>query len=225
MASVIPFGQPILVGHHSEKKDRNYRARFQAKYGKSCQASQKADYYSAKAATVGTGGIASDDPEAISKLKAKLATLEAKQITMKEANKAIRKNDDQALSALGFTSEQIAALQKPDFCGRTGFADYQLTNNGAEIRRVKKRISGLECLYHAEPVNYESEDFNVYVDNGRIRIVFHGGKPGEEARRLVDESGFNWSRRCEEWLRKPSQNALYQTRILIKQLQQLDTIY
>ena len=25
--SVIPFGQPILIGHHSEKRDRNYRRR------------------------------------------------------------------------------------------------------------------------------------------------------------------------------------------------------
>ena len=25
MASIIPFGQPILVGHYSEKRDRNYR--------------------------------------------------------------------------------------------------------------------------------------------------------------------------------------------------------
>ena len=25
MASVIPFGQPILVGHHSEKGDRAFR--------------------------------------------------------------------------------------------------------------------------------------------------------------------------------------------------------
>lgn len=25
MSSVIPFGQPILVGHHSENSDRNYR--------------------------------------------------------------------------------------------------------------------------------------------------------------------------------------------------------
>ncbi len=27
MAAVIPFGQPILIGHHSEKRDRNYRGR------------------------------------------------------------------------------------------------------------------------------------------------------------------------------------------------------
>lgn len=27
MAEVIPFGQPILVGHHSERRDRNYRSK------------------------------------------------------------------------------------------------------------------------------------------------------------------------------------------------------
>ena len=29
-AEGIPFGQPILVGHHSERRDRNYRARIAA---------------------------------------------------------------------------------------------------------------------------------------------------------------------------------------------------
>jgi len=35
MADVIPFGQPILVGHHSEQRDRNYRAKINRKYEKS----------------------------------------------------------------------------------------------------------------------------------------------------------------------------------------------
>ena len=30
MASVIPFGQPILVGHHSERRDRSYRDRIRS---------------------------------------------------------------------------------------------------------------------------------------------------------------------------------------------------
>lgn len=29
MGSIIPFGQPILVGHHSENKDRRFRDRIQ----------------------------------------------------------------------------------------------------------------------------------------------------------------------------------------------------
>ena len=34
MASIIPFGQPILVGHYSEKRDRNFRAKIEAKHRK-----------------------------------------------------------------------------------------------------------------------------------------------------------------------------------------------
>ncbi|MNQ93662.1 hypothetical protein D3C85_1091420 [compost metagenome] len=56
MASVIPFGQPILVGHHSEQCDRNYRNRIHATYGKSFQLQDKANHYEAKAASVGTWG-------------------------------------------------------------------------------------------------------------------------------------------------------------------------
>lgn len=34
MGDAIPFGQPLLVDHHSYKRDRNYRARMVAKYDK-----------------------------------------------------------------------------------------------------------------------------------------------------------------------------------------------
>ena len=34
MASAIPFGQPILVGHHSEGRDRRYRDRIHNTFGK-----------------------------------------------------------------------------------------------------------------------------------------------------------------------------------------------
>ena len=42
MGSVIPMGQPILVGHHSEKRDRNYRARIDTNYRKGYEAGEKA---------------------------------------------------------------------------------------------------------------------------------------------------------------------------------------
>jgi hypothetical protein len=37
MADVIPFGQPILVGHYGEKGDRNYRKRIDNKFGQKCK--------------------------------------------------------------------------------------------------------------------------------------------------------------------------------------------
>lgn len=51
MSSVIPMGQPILVGHHSEKRDRNYREKIHNTYGKSFELQDKAAYYKEKAET------------------------------------------------------------------------------------------------------------------------------------------------------------------------------
>jgi hypothetical protein len=49
MASVIPFGQPILVGHHSEGSDSSYRKRVENTQRKSFEAAEKAAYYQDKA--------------------------------------------------------------------------------------------------------------------------------------------------------------------------------
>lgn len=51
MASVIPFGQPILVGHHSEKRDRNYRNKIHNTFGKAFAEQDKAIYYGQRAET------------------------------------------------------------------------------------------------------------------------------------------------------------------------------
>lgn len=45
MAEIIPLGQPILVGHYSEKSDRRYRERMQNKMFKGCEEFKKAEYY------------------------------------------------------------------------------------------------------------------------------------------------------------------------------------
>lgn len=62
-----------------------------------------------KIRSVGTGGISSDDPQAVEKLEAKLATLEKHQEMMKAANAAIRMKDpakgDAKLAELGYTPE------------------------------------------------------------------------------------------------------------------------
>ncbi len=88
MAAFIPFGQPILVGHHSEGRDRRFRNRIHDTFGKSLKAQEQAEYYSDKAETIANNrAIFSDDPDAIQKLKDKLACIEAAQAYMKVANK------------------------------------------------------------------------------------------------------------------------------------------
>ncbi|MBQ2175374.1 MAG: DUF3560 domain-containing protein [Alphaproteobacteria bacterium] len=71
MISAIPMGQPILVGHHSEMRDRRYRQRAWDKMDKAYQLSKKSDYYADKAGSVGTAGISADDANAIAKLAQK----------------------------------------------------------------------------------------------------------------------------------------------------------
>ena len=41
MSEAIPFGQPILIGHHSETRDRNYRARISKKMDAAVAAQKK----------------------------------------------------------------------------------------------------------------------------------------------------------------------------------------
>ena len=98
-ATGIPFGQPILVGHHSEGRHRAAIKRADNAMRKSIDEGKRAKELRGKAAAVGTGGISSDDPDAIDKLKTKLADLELSQANMKAANRVVRKWNKKGVSA------------------------------------------------------------------------------------------------------------------------------
>lgn len=93
--------------------------------------------------------IRSDDPEAITKLQAQIDACEIRQLAMKAANKVVKGKkltDAEKVSALnkqGIDSNTAWGLLSPDFCGRVGFPSYELTNNSANMRRMKLRIEGL----------------------------------------------------------------------------------
>lgn len=206
MAEAIPFGQPILVGHHSEKRDRNYRAKIDNNFRRGFEASEKADYYTQKAASVGAGGISSDDPEAVTKLRDKLAGLQQLQARMKAANAAIRKGgtDDEKIArlvAVGLNEMPAREALKPDFMGRIGFPDYALTNNNANIRRIKQRIEQLEVAANAQPsAPQQFAGFKIVEDDNRVQIVFPG-KPAAEVRAVLKSNGFKWSPSRNAWVR------------------------
>ena len=178
LASQIPFGQPILVGHHSEGMHRRHVKKIEGAMDKSVAADDKAKYYEGRvAAAENNRAISGDDPDALQKLEAKLADLERLQTTMREANKAIRKNDDDRLRELGLSDEQIGKLKEPDFCGRIGFPDYALTNNNANIKRVKKRVEEMKAREGQETREWELAGGVTLIDNveaNRVQLVFPG---------------------------------------------------
>lgn len=225
MASVIPFGQPILIGHHSEKRDRNYRERISNTMRKSCELQNKADYYESKAARVGTGGISSDDPDAVTKLQKKLANLEKSQETMKACNKIIKKYSDEEtrvseLMKVGITEAQAREVLRPDCFGGIGFASYALQNNNAEIRRIRGRIDDLNKIKkNIEFTQEEYESFSYQVDNEENRIMFiFPGKPDEEIRTVLKRNAFKYSPTRNAWVRKITNNALYDARTVKEKL-------
>lgn len=202
MASVIPFGQPILVGHYSEKSDRRYRERIYGHMRKWIDLDNYARELERRAESVGTAGISSGDPEAVLKLKAQVARLEEKQEKMKQVNRAIRAGNDEDLRLMGLSDAIIAKLRTPDFLGRVGFADYELKNNNANIRRIKQRIAQLEQASQAEAKEIQGDGFKVEESPEENRILFFfDDKPAEEIRRLLKQSGFKWSPTRGAWVR------------------------
>ncbi|MES2208497.1 MAG: DUF3560 domain-containing protein [Pseudomonadota bacterium] len=221
MSSCIPFGQPILVGHHSERRDRNFRSRIHNTYGKSFALSDKASYYEGKAASVGSGGISSDDPEAIQKLKAELSDCEALQDRMKKVNACIRKNNREGLKALGYSEQGIESLFKPDFCGRIGFAAYQLSNNNANMRRIKLRIQDLEKRAKREDKEEEGNGYTYREDTAENRVMFiFDGKPDEATRGVLRKHTFKWSPSRGAWVRQLNNAGLYAAQQIRKILDQ-----
>lgn len=205
MASAIPFGQPILVGHYSEKSDRAYRDKIVNTDHRAYEASKTADYYKDKAASVGTGGISSDDPEAVQKLTAKLEKLQKLQERMRLANKAIRKDDRQALKDIGFSEKEIVDLYTPNFLGGLGFASFQLSNNNAEIRRLEKRLKNLQIKQTSAPVTETHENYVYKEEDNRCQFVFNG-KPSDTVRTLLKRFSFKWSPSRGAWVRQLTRN-------------------
>lgn len=151
-----------------------------------------------KIRSVGTGGISSDDPQAVEKLEAKLAALEKHQEMMKAANAAIRMKDpakgDAKLAELGYTPEDIAKLREPDFCGRIGYPAYALQNNNANIRRIRGRIAELKKRTESTPEGWEFDGGRVVVNTteNRLQVIFDG-KPDADVRTELKGEGFRWA--------------------------------
>ncbi|MCU7888866.1 MAG: DUF3560 domain-containing protein [Candidatus Thiodiazotropha sp. (ex Lucinoma aequizonata)] len=228
----IPMGQPILVGHHSEARHRKTLDKSWDLLGKSVALDSEADKLESRAAGVGTGDIASNDPEAIEKLKEKLAGLERSQETMKTVNKIVRAakltDEEKAaeIVAAGLLSEAKAVeILKGDHCGCVGFASYSLSNNNAEINRIKKRIEGLESLRNSAPLEFENDDFSMSLDNGRVCIEFSGGKPSDDVWAMLRGSAFKWSRYQGAWVRKATGNGVAEARRLLERLKAVEVMY
>ena len=187
---------------------------------KSINADKQADELERRANAVGTGGISGLDEEALPKLKEKLARLESNQELMKNANKQYKFGGFDAVTVL---SDEIkkelasAPFFNPD---RPLFEGYSLSNNLANIHRIKDRISTLEKtqLLTEKSENYKSDNLEMIYDDARIQFIFDG-KPADEVITLLKRAAFKWSPSRTAWVRQLTPNAIHAARCLIKDLE------
>ncbi len=134
----IAPGQPILVGHHSEKKHRKLIKRAQDDIRRSIEEDNKSKFYKERAITAENSKVIySDDPQAINKLKEKLERLENER-----ANIKAREHSTWELTNIGATiretRKRIERLEKLD---NIDFKEINLENgkviHNKEINRIQ----------------------------------------------------------------------------------------
>ena len=201
---LIPPGQPILVGHHSERHHRRDLDKIDRNMRKSIEAGEKSAYYSSRAASAASNhAISSDDPDAVEKLEAKLAKLQAAQERDKELNAWYRKHKTMK-GCPGITGEDAASADAQLAEMREGIRRpvpaWQLSNRNGEIKRIKDRLAQLRRVDEMEHTEIEFDGGTIISneDVNRVQILFDE-KPDEATRSKLKSNGFRWSRTEGAW--------------------------
>ncbi len=166
-----------------------------------------------KIRSTGMGGISADDPQAIQKLEAKLEKLQASQDTMKAVNAYYRKH--KTLDGCPNLSAERIEKMKAEMSSQWHIEDkpypsWALSNNNAEIRRVKGRIAELTKKQETAYAGWEFDGGTVEMnrEDNRLQIFFEE-KPDEKTREALKENGFRWSPKAGAWQRQLNDNAIY----------------
>jgi hypothetical protein len=213
IGNAIPFGQPILVGHHSEKRHRRHIARIDSLMRRCIDEQKQADECERRAAAVGTGGISREDPEAVVKLKAQIEGAEKLRDEMKAANKAFKKSPTVEAIPEHLRAKALANF-KFSWCKDRPFPPFEITNLGANIRRMKARVEELS----REPQKFddiEGEGFRIWNDADEFRVcVKFEKRASSDVCRTLKTYGFRWSPTRSVWMRQNTASGFYAAKMV-----------
>ncbi|MPN48640.1 hypothetical protein SDC9_196251 [bioreactor metagenome] len=128
-----------------------------------------------------------------------------------------------AIEKMGYTSAQILRLQTPDYAGRTGYPSFQLTNNNANIRRIKKRIEELEkiALSASQEIKKVFGEITYLEADNRVQLLFPD-KPADAIRKILKDHSFRFSpSRNNAWVRHLNNAGRYAAERAIKKISEL----
>lgn len=216
IGSRIPFGQPILAGHHSERRHRRDVDRIDAKYRRGFEALNEAKDLARRAdAAEASTAISSDDPSAIERLEAKLVAQRAEHAREVAGNKAIRAAKGnreaaaKALLVLGFTTSEV------DRALMTNYGDkvygFFVGNAATTMRATEKRLAELrakEAAPASEPLIVGDATMTWDREANRVQLRFPERVDAATAAALKGH-GFRWAPSVGAWQRHASEQAWY----------------
>lgn len=208
IADAIPLGQPILIGHHSERHARRDAERIHNGMARAVELDDKAKRHVEKAA--GLEGqletcIFADDHDAIEQLRERIAERKIAADHMVAVNKAWKKllaGNAADLLAMGWDVEmiehakmRIARLHHWENKPHPGF---EMTNLRACIRRDEQRIKEIEArnakAAEAEAAGGVVVKYLAGPGNDGYCTVTFAAKPEREILNALREAGFWWGR-------------------------------
>jgi hypothetical protein len=193
----IPFGQPILVGHHSERCHRRTIERSDSAMRNACELSDKAEMHESKAANLGhmlDKAIFSDDSDAVEAIQARITANEAAREKMKKINSLYRKADVDGLEALGVDYEAMKAklAVAGSHWGRAPHLPFELSNLGGRITADRKRLIYVNAQQARAEKAKEAPGGVIIEGSGEyIRVTF-SAKPERGILNDLRNAGFRW---------------------------------
>ena len=199
----IPFGQPILVGHHSEGRARADAGRIHSNLSKAVEESHLAEHHEQRAAGIAAQlerSVFSDDTNAIEALEARIAQREAQVERRKAINAAFKKAKGEAPARFAalVTAGLMTQAEALSVAGTMAsmryerpFPSYSLTNLNANIRRDKERIAELTLRQTRSETARAQGGVKLEGVGEYVRVTF-AEKPAREVLEALREAGFRW---------------------------------
>ncbi len=203
----IPFGQPILVGHHSEKRARRDQEKMCNALDRSVENANMASHHVQKAAGLRDyldKSIFSDDEDAVEAIDAKITELEEAQAFMVAVNKICRSkklSDVEKACEIKtaypkLSHETIDGILHPkrDY-EDVGFPRWALSNNSANVRRYKQRLESIKARQERQQRAENAPDGILIEGNEYVRVTFTE-KPERDILDALRAANFYWKNGC-----------------------------
>lgn len=159
---------------------------------------------------IGHGGVQSDDPQALDKIRGKIVVAEAQQEHMKIVNAYYRKHKTlEGCDALDENEkrELLASMSRDWRVDPVPFESYELTNNNTNIRRMRERLASLEKVKSTESSEREIDGVRFVSNKDAMRIqIFFEEKPDKDTREMLKSNGFVWAPSAGAWQRQLTEN-------------------